>query len=96
MTSERPGDKPKSGKAGRSELKRAVSSSRHSRKKPMNPFSVDLKGALEAPVHNWHIEAIEHQLMMMMQGGANRRLLVTQPPRSLKSICVSVAYVSGT
>ena len=208
MTSERPGDKPKSGKAGRSELKRAVSSSRHSRKKPMNPFSVDLKGALEAPVqvkqlgkrkklrsqeamllrlrekalqgdtrslerllkyakrynnnsnvsgkprtssqdqavitafadavraygpssrqqllpgnnfalasllrtrfgffirkvfatvspgdsylHNWHIEAIEHQLMMM-QGGANRRLLVTQPPRSLKSICVSVAYVA--
>jgi hypothetical protein len=30
----------------------------------------------------------------MMQGGANRRLLITQPPRSLKSICVSVAYVA--
>jgi hypothetical protein len=44
-------------------------------------------------LHNWHIEAIEHQLMKM-QTGANRRLLITQPPRSLKSICVSVAYVA--
>jgi hypothetical protein len=43
--------------------------------------------------HNWHIEAIEHQLMMIHQR-ANRRLLITQPPRSLKSICVSVAYVA--
>jgi hypothetical protein len=33
--------------------------------------------------HNWHIEAIEHQLMMIHQR-ANRRLLITQPPRSLK------------
>jgi hypothetical protein len=43
--------------------------------------------------HNWHIDAIEHQLMMIHQR-ANRRLLITQPPRSLKSICVSVAYVA--
>jgi predicted phage terminase large subunit-like protein len=205
MTSERPGDKPR--KTDRSELKRPVSRSGRGRQKPMNPFSVDLKGALEAPVqinhsgkskklpsqkamllrlrekalqgdtrslerllkyakrynngnasgkprtpakdqviiatfadtvrahgpsktqqplpgshlalasllrtrfgffirkvfatvspgdtylHNWHIEAIEHQLMMT-QAGANRRLLITQPPRSLKSICVSVAYVA--
>ena len=44
-------------------------------------------------LHNWHIEAIEHQLMMVHQR-ANGRLLITQPPRSLKSICVSVAYVA--
>ena len=44
-------------------------------------------------LHNWHIEAIEHQLMMIHQR-TNRRLLITQPPRSLKSICVSVAYVA--
>jgi predicted phage terminase large subunit-like protein len=44
-------------------------------------------------LHNWHIEAIEHQLMMV-QAGADRHLLITQPPRSLKSICVSVAYVA--
>jgi predicted phage terminase large subunit-like protein len=31
---------------------------------------------------------------MMVQAGANRHLLITQPPRSLKSICVSVAYVA--
>jgi predicted phage terminase large subunit-like protein len=203
MTSERPEDKPRAGKAGRSERKRG-----RGRQNPMNRFGVDLKGALEAPVqinhsgkskklssqkalllrlrekalqgdtrslehflklakrynngstalgkprtsaqdhatiatfahtvrahgpsgrqqllpdsglalasllrtrfgffirkvfatvspgdsylHSWHIEAIAHQLMMM-QAGANRRLLITQPPRSLKSICVSVAYVA--
>jgi predicted phage terminase large subunit-like protein len=208
MTSERPGDKPRARKAGRSELKRRVPRSGRRRQKPVNPFSVDLKGALEASVpikhsgkskklrsqkamllrlrekalqgdarslesllkyakrynngsnasvnprtpaqdqatiatfadtvrahgpssrqqplpgrhlalasllrtrfgffirkvfttvspgdtylHNWHIETIEHQLMMV-QAGANRRLLITQPPRSLKSICVSVAYVA--
>ena len=31
---------------------------------------------------------------MMIHQGVNRRLLITQPPRSLKSICVSVAYVA--
>jgi predicted phage terminase large subunit-like protein len=208
MTSERPGDKPKAGKVGRSQLKQRVPRSGRGHQTQMNRFGVDLKGALEAPVqinhsgkskklssqkalllrlrekalqgdtrslerflkyakrynngqnvsgrpttsaqdqatianfadtvrahgpssrqqllprshlalasllrtgfrffirkvfatvspgdnylHNWHIEAIEHQLMMM-QAGANRRLLITQPPRSLKSICVSVAYVA--
>ncbi len=43
--------------------------------------------------HNWHIEAIVHQLLQVYSGDS-RRLLINQPPRSLKSICVSVAYVA--
>ena len=42
---------------------------------------------------NWHIDAIAHQLMCVSRGEC-RRLIVTQPPRSLKSICASVAYVA--
>jgi hypothetical protein len=42
---------------------------------------------------NWHIEAIIYQLMRVRQGEISR-LLINQPPRSLKSICVSVAYVA--
>ncbi|MEM6683798.1 MAG: terminase family protein, partial [Pseudomonadota bacterium] len=40
---------------------------------------------------NWHIEAIAYALMTnsATPGG---RLLITQPPRSLKSLCTSVAY----
>jgi len=47
----------------------------------------------ERYVHNWHIDAIAHRLMLVY-AGENRRLLINQPPRSLKSICVSVAYVA--
>lgn len=43
--------------------------------------------------HNWHIEAITHELVRC-RDGANTRLLITQPPRSLKSICSSVAFVA--
>jgi predicted phage terminase large subunit-like protein len=44
-------------------------------------------------VHNWHIDAIVHQLMRV-HTGQSRRLLICQPPRSLKSICVSIAYAA--
>ena len=44
-------------------------------------------------LHNWHIDAIVHQLMRV-HSGESRRLLISQPPRSLKSICVSIAYVA--
>jgi hypothetical protein len=40
---------------------------------------------------NWHIDAIAHQLMQV-QAGETARLLINQPPRSLKSIRVSIAY----
>lgn len=43
--------------------------------------------------HNWHIEAITHELAQCLKG-ENPRLLITQPPRSLKSICSSVAFVA--
>jgi predicted phage terminase large subunit-like protein len=42
---------------------------------------------------NWHIDAIAHRLMLV-HTGQSQRLLITQPPRSLKSICVSIAYVA--
>src|SRR3984893_6434425 len=42
---------------------------------------------------NWHIDAIVYQLLQV-QAGETTRLLINQPPRSLKSICVSVAYVA--
>ena len=44
-------------------------------------------------LHNWHIDAVTHALMQIHQG-KNRRLIITQPPRSLKSICTSVAFVA--
>lgn len=43
--------------------------------------------------HNWHIEAIAYQLKRCIDG-ESQRLLITQPPRSLKSICTSVAFVA--
>lgn len=43
--------------------------------------------------HNWHIDAIVYELMRCAHG-ENQRLLINQPPRSLKSICVSVAFVA--
>ena len=40
---------------------------------------------------NWHIEAIAHQLQQAYRGEV-KRLIITMPPRSLKSICASVAF----
>ena len=48
-------------------------------------------------LHNWHIEAIAHELTAVIRGHT-RRLIITVPPRSLKSICASVclpAFVLG-
>jgi predicted phage terminase large subunit-like protein len=47
----------------------------------------------ERYVHNWHVDAIVYRLMLV-HSGQNRRLLINQPPRSLKSISVSVAFVA--
>lgn len=46
---------------------------------------------------NWHLEAIAHHLEQVRLG-AIRRLIITMPPRSLKSISASVAlpaYIHG-
>src|SRR5687767_9593594 len=42
---------------------------------------------------NWHIDAVVHALLQVHRG-ENRRLIINQPPRSLKSICSSVAFVA--
>lgn len=41
----------------------------------------------------WHIEAMAHALTAVHEGKV-RRLLITVPPRHLKSICCSVAFVA--
>jgi predicted phage terminase large subunit-like protein len=47
----------------------------------------------DAYLHNWHIDAVVHALLEV-RAGRNRRLIINQPPRSLKSICTSVAFVA--
>jgi predicted phage terminase large subunit-like protein len=54
-------------------------------------FQTILPGTLYLP--NWHVDAIVYQLIRV-QAGDTCRLLINLPPRSLKSICVSVAYVA--
>jgi len=41
--------------------------------------------------HNWHIDAIAHQLARCLRREV-KRLIITLPPRNLKSICASVAF----
>ena len=46
---------------------------------------------------NWHVEAICHELSRVVKG-ETKRLVITVPPRSLKSICASVclpAFILG-
>src|SRR5262245_40999652 len=42
-------------------------------------------------LRNWHIEAMAYALTRVMRG-EERRLIITKPPRSLKSFCVSIAF----
>jgi predicted phage terminase large subunit-like protein len=42
---------------------------------------------------NWHLDAIAYQLTRVRNGSC-KRLLVTMPPRNLKSITISVAWVA--
>ena len=41
--------------------------------------------------HNWHIDLLADRLTKVYEGKI-RRLIITVPPRSLKSICASVAF----
>jgi hypothetical protein len=45
-------------------------------------------------IPNWHIETICHQLQQMVSGEARPRLVLNQPPRTLKSFIVSVSFPS--
>jgi hypothetical protein len=40
---------------------------------------------------NWHIDCVCHHLQLMVTGRNARRLVLNQPPRSLKSFITSVA-----
>jgi predicted phage terminase large subunit-like protein len=51
-------------------------------------FGVVRPGVLFKP--NWHFEAVTHKLSQVACGEV-RRLIITLPPRSLKSLCTSVA-----
>lgn len=46
-----------------------------------------------AYLHNWHIDAIIHQLDRV-RAGDNQRLIVTMPPRYLKTITITTAWVA--
>ena len=51
-------------------------------------FRVVRPGILFKP--NWHLEAVTHKLSQVAKGEV-RRLIITLPPRNLKSLCASVA-----
>jgi predicted phage terminase large subunit-like protein len=51
-------------------------------------FGVVRPGAIFRP--NWHLEAMAHKLSQVASGEV-KRLIITVPPRNLKSICASVA-----
>ena len=51
-------------------------------------FSVVRPGVRFKP--NWHLEAVTYKLYQVAKGHI-RRLIITLPPRSLKSLCASVA-----
>jgi predicted phage terminase large subunit-like protein len=51
-------------------------------------FGVVRPGILYKP--NWHLEVITHKLSQVAKGYI-RRLVITVPPRTLKSLCASVA-----
>lgn len=60
----------------------------------MSAFVQKCFGTLEpgiAYLHNWHIDHVCWQLSRVASGQV-RRLIVTMPPRSGKSITVSVAF----
>jgi predicted phage terminase large subunit-like protein len=44
-------------------------------------------------LHNWHVDAIVHALLQVHHG-IDQRLIITLPPRTLKSIIISVGYVA--
>src|SRR5512138_857583 len=52
-------------------------------------FSIVSVGSSFLP--NWHVEAITYALSRVLRGEI-KRLIITVPPRSLKSICASVGF----
>ena len=61
--------------------------------KNLMPFTEFAFGVVRPGVtlkRNWHLEAVTHKLYQLARG-YTRRLIITLPPRSLKSLCASVA-----
>src|SRR5215208_5471754 len=57
----------------------------------LRPGGVSDVSAGDRLVANWHLEAITYALTRV-QTGEIKRLIINVPPRSLKSICASVAF----
>ncbi|MCB1358322.1 MAG: phage terminase large subunit [Maritimibacter sp.] len=49
------------------------------------------RGRVDRFIPNWHVQAICHELENLWRG-ENRRLVITVPPRHLKSIATAVAF----
>lgn len=45
----------------------------------------------EQYLHNWHVDAIAHALTRCVAGEVTR-LIITMPPRYLKSVCATIAF----
>ena len=70
MTRRKPQDEPKKAKAGRQDLKRPPRRSGLGRRKELNPFAVDLKGALESTVeinHSGKSRAVRSQSALLLR-----------------------------
>jgi len=70
MTKERPQDEPKRGKPQRLGLKPPPPRSGLGRQKEMNPFGVDLKGALQAPIqvnHSGKFRTLRSQQALLLR-----------------------------
>ena len=50
-------------------------------------------GGLSTYEHNWHVDAITYQLDRIRLGG-NTRLITTMPPRHLKTVTITTAWVA--
>lgn len=59
-------------------------------------FTARVMATLEPGTHyeeNWHILALAHQLERV-RGGETRRLMINLPPRSMKTILISIAFAA--
>jgi len=57
--------------------------------------AMPIVAAQEKLLPNWHIEAMSYKLSRVLSGEI-KRLIITVPPRNLKSICASVALPAFT
>ncbi|MBV1928223.1 MAG: hypothetical protein KUG81_01760 [Gammaproteobacteria bacterium] len=56
-------------------------------------FAFDILHYHEEYHHNWHIDALAQALMQVSEGKI-KRLIINMPPRTLKSHCISIAWVA--